>query len=170
VEFEKWEIPGFDEPFVQDPLNFFEKNEFLALVARALEDSLAGGADIEAVLTLLGMDEDKLRAILKGDMQNLEMGYIATSLFNVITRLITTAPRLLEDLYLIALSVPPEQRPAVREHLRQIDDDTGFGILEAFVKQNATTIRDFFPRWRALLESTMESLRAAADTSPTSND
>lgn len=170
VEFEKWAIPGYDEPFVQDPLNFFEKNEFLALVARALEDSLAGGADIEAVLTLLGMEEKQLKALVSGNMEGVDMSYIATSLFNVITRLITTAPRLLEDLYLIALSVPPEKRHEVREQLRQIDDDTGFGILEAFVKQNATTIRDFFPRWRALLESTMESLRAAADTPPTSND
>lgn len=169
TEVKSWNIPGFDEPFVQDPLTFFEKNEFLALVARALEDSLAGGADIQSLIALLGMDEAQLKKLLKGDMKAADLAYLASSLFNVVTRLITSAPDLLENLYLIALSVPVEKRSEVRPHLRQIDDDTGFGILEAFVEQNVTTIRDFFPRWRGLLESTMEKLRKEEDaTSPTS--
>lgn len=164
-----WEIPGFDEPFVQDPLTFFEKNEFLSLVARALEDVLMSGADLDAVLTIVGMSEEDLRVLMEGQSQA-DLGMLTNSLFNVITRLIGFAPRILEDLYLIALSVPPDRREAVREHLRLIDDDTGFGILETFVEQNATTIRDFFPRWRALLGSTMEKLRQeeADATSPTS--
>ena len=170
TDVKSWTIPGFEEPFVQDPLTFFEKNEFLALIARALEDGLAGGADIESLMMILGMDEKKLKALLAGEASGDDLGYLATSLFNVLTRLITTAPRLLEDLYLISLSVPVEKREQVRVHLRQIDDDTGFGILETFVEQNTTTIRDFFPRWRELLAGTMERLRQEADTSPTSTD
>lgn len=167
TEVRQWEIPGYDEPFVQDPLTFFEKNEFLALVARAMEDALAGGADIEAVLAILGMDEKQLKALVEGRFEG-DFAMLATSLFNVLTRLITVAPRLLEDLYLIALSVPIERREVVRIDLRRIDDDTGFGILEAFVEQNTTTIRDFFPRWRALLGTMVEKLRPEEDSSPTS--
>ena len=167
-ESKEWEIPGFDEPFVQDPLTFFEKNEFLSLVARALEDSMMGGADIDAILSLIGMSEEDLRKMMDGEGGG-DIAYLATSLFNVITRLLATAPRILEDLYLIALSVPPDKREGVRDHLREIDDDTGFGILEAFVDQNATTIRDFFPRWRELLSSTMRkrATEKEEDTSPT---
>lgn len=169
TEIKQWEIPGYDEPFVQDPLTFFEKNEFLALVSRALEDGLMGGADIDALLTLLGMSETQLQELMSGKYSG-DLAMLAASLFNVITRLIASAPRLLEDLYLIALSVPVEKREQVREGLRGIDDDTGFGILEAFVEQNTTTIRDFFPRWRALLGSMVAKLRQEADSSPTSTD
>lgn len=168
TQVKQWEIPGYDEPFVQDPLTFFEKNEFLALVARALEDALAGGADIQSLISLLGMEEKQLKGLMSGELKSADLAYLASSIFNVITRLITIAPDLLENLYLIALSVPVEKRSEVRLRLRQIDDETGFGILEAFVEQNVTTIRDFFPRWRELLESTMAKLRQEADTSPTS--
>lgn len=165
----EWALPGFDQPFVQDPLTFFEKNEFLALVAEALEDSLAGGADLDAVLALLGMSEAQLKKVMSGDIQDLR--FLASSLFNVVVRLIRRGPDLMEDLYLIALSVPPVERSKVREHLRLIDDDTGFGILELFVDQNTTTIRDFLPRWRELLESMVSQLRQQDDdTSPTSTD
>ena len=163
----EWAIPGFDEPFVQDPLTFFEKNEFLALVAEALEDSLAGGADLDAVLALLGMDEKQLKQVMSGDINDLR--FLSSSLFNVVVRLVRRGPELMEDLYLIALSVPPVQRATVREHLRLLDDDTGFGILELFVEQNTTTIRDFLPRWRGLLGSMVEKFRESEeDTSPTS--
>ena len=162
----EWAIPGFDEPFVQDPLTFFEKNEFLALVGQALDDVVATGADLTAILSLIGMSEDDLKKMMSGDLEGIDVTFMAGSLFNVITRLITQAPRLLEDLYLIVLSVPPEKRQAVRDHLREIDDDTGFGILEMFVDQNATTIRDFFPRWRALLGSTMQKLAPETESEP----
>lgn len=163
-----WKIPGFDEPFVQDPLTFFEKNEFLALVARALEDGLAGGADLDAVLALLGMNEKQLGSLVSGKFDG-DAVMISTSLFNVITRLVAAGPTLLEDLYLIALSIPIEKREQVRVGLRQIDDETGFGVLDAFVEQNTTTIRDFFPRWRDLL-GTMAKKLQVPDTSPTSTD
>lgn len=169
TEIKKWEIPGYDEPFVQDPLTFFEKNEFLSLVARALEDGLMGGADLDAILALVSMDQKQLEDLLSGQFKG-DLAFLAGSLFNVITRLIGTAPRLLEDLYLIALSVPVDKREQVREHLREIDDDTGFGILEAFVDQNTTTIRDFFPRWRGLLEAMGAKLRQGVDSSPISTD
>jgi len=160
----QWNIPGYDEPFVQDPLTFFEKNEFLALVSGALEDALAGGADIDAVLAILGLSDEQLKGLMEGKFEGDYMTLV-TSMFSVLTRLVATAPRLLEDLYLIALSIPPENREKVRTDLRRIDDDTGFGILETFVEQNTTTIRDFFPRWRELFVSMLEKLRPAEDTS-----
>lgn len=167
TKIKQWQIPGYDEPFVQDPLTFFEKNEFLALVAGALEDALAGGADIDAILAIVGLSDEQLKGLMEGRFEGNFMT-LASSLFNVVTRLVTSSPQLLEDLYLIALSVPPVKRDAMRENLRLIDDDTGFGILETFVEQNTTTIRDFFPRWRVLFTSMAEKLRPEPDTSPTS--
>lgn len=158
-----WKIPGFDEEFIQDPLTFFEKNEFLALVATGLENAVASGMDLEAVLTVIGMDRKKFADMTTGKL-TWETAAAASGILNLITRVISGAPRLLEDTYLLALSVDPADWEKVRLGLRQIDDETGFGILETFVEQNATTIRDFLPRWRKQLDTMQAKLMPTPTT------
>jgi hypothetical protein len=141
-----WEIPGYGE-VVQDPLTFFEKNEFLGLVASAIDRAIADGIDIEGLATVLQMD-DQTAALLR------KQGWAAAQnlpgvdkLIQAAMRIVAASPQLLSDAYLVALSIPPHQREVARIGLEQIDDDTGFGILDLFIKQNATVLRDFAMRW-----------------------
>ncbi len=157
VKAEKWNVPGFDEPFVQDPLTFFEKNEFFGLVARAVEEVVYTTGDLTALVTMLGISDDQITDIRKGKVDP-ELIMATPQMIGVLSRIVASVPQLMEDMYLLILSVPLEKRETVREGLRQIDDDTGFGILDTFVDQNAGTLRDFFPRWRELVTKTMERM------------
>jgi hypothetical protein len=166
-----WVLPGIEEPFVQDELTFFEKNELFALVTEVVERAIRTGADLDVVLSFLGMSEDNLKKIATGEV-DMTMLPSAGSIMGLITRLLSYAPMLMEDMYLIALSVEPMQRETVRNNLRKIDDDTGFGILETLVEQNTETIADFFVRWRELLTNMGQKLRSTgpiSDSSPTSS-
>lgn len=152
----EWNLPGFEEPFVQDPLTFFEKNEFFGLIARAIETAISSGADINGILTLIGMDEDSLQRIKKGEI-DFTMLPAATGMVSIIARVFSLAPNLLQDAYLIALSVPFDRWREVRPALVQIDDDTGFGIMETLIEQNKATVEDFLPRWLELLKTAIQT-------------
>jgi hypothetical protein len=164
-----WKIPGVDEPFTQDPLSFFEKNEFFALIARMIEGSLAGGAELDVVLSLVGMSDDNVAKIRRGEVDASMLPPI-DSLVSVITRLISSTPEVLEETFMLALSIPPERQAEVRPHLRKIDDRTGFGIMETFLDQNSATLVEFFGRWRDLATSMAQTVRSTTstpDSSPT---
>jgi len=165
-----WTIPGYDDPFVQDPLTFYEKNEFFGLVGRAVEEMVMTTGDVTALLSLFGMSDETVEKIRKGEIDVSlldQLPYIVGAL----SRLLAAVPGMLMELHLLALSVPPEKQREVRDGLRQIDDDTGFGITQTFVEQNIETMRDFLPRWRDLLTATLTGLSTTStpDPSPTSN-
>src|SRR3990172_9823204 len=67
TERKEWRIPGYDEPFVQDPLTFFEKNDFLALVGRTINTALDRGLnlDLQGLRTLFELSGDDLRSMLE---------------------------------------------------------------------------------------------------------
>lgn len=160
-----WALPGIDEVFTQDPLTFFEKNDFLGLVSRALEAAVADGRGINDLLMLFGTDEATLRRAQKGELDWGDVG-MASGVIGIISRVFTMAPGLMEDAYLLMLSVPPTRVYEVREALRKIDDDTGFGMMEAFVEQNAETLKDFLPRWKAQFEKMMSMYQSKTEVAP----
>lgn len=161
----EWHLPGFDDPFVQDPLTFFEKNEFFGLVARAIETAISSGADINGILALIGMDDKDLEKIKKGEI-DFTMLPAATGVTSILARVFSMAPDLLQEAYLIALSVPRERWHEVRPALVQIDDDTGFGIMESFIEQNTSTIRDFLSRWLDLVKGTIQAQTETTEEPP----
>lgn len=167
-EAKQWTLPGFPEPFIQDPLTFFERNELLGLVAATLDEVVSKGGDMAGLLSAMELDEVSVARLRRGQISGEALQ--AANLIGMLTKLLSQAPRLLEDVYLLALSIPPEHRDGAREALRQIDDDTGFGIMETFVDQNAETLRTFVGRWWEQLSRAMQrTAEPASDSSPTSN-
>jgi hypothetical protein len=166
TEARSWQIPGFDEPFVQDPLSFFERNELLGMIAGALDQVAKNAGDMAGLLSSLDLDEVSMARLKRGQVSSESLQ--AANIIGLVTRLATQVPRLLEDIYLLALSVPPERRDAVRDGLHQIDDDTGFGIFETFVEQNLETLQAFVVRWWEQVRQAIQRLSPQpSDTSAT---
>jgi hypothetical protein len=128
-----------------------------------IENSIAGGAELDAVLALVGMSDENVQKIKKGEV-DISMLPPLDDTIRVLTRFITATPEMLEETFLIALSVAPEDKFDMRPHLRQISDETGFGILDAFVEQNAHTLVDFFGRWRELVTNLVQKVRSTTST------
>lgn len=162
----QWTIPGFDAPFVQDELTFFERNELFGLLARTLDKALDGGTSLIELLSSLDVDEVTLQRLKRGQIN--QDAVLASNLAGPLLRLVGDYPDLLQDVYLIALSVPKSQRDIVREGLNQIDDETGFGIYHAFVDQNAEDLKRFGVRWWEELSQTVQRIQGS-DDSPTPN-
>lgn len=174
-----WEIPGYGE-VAQDPLTFFEKNEFLGLVATAIDKAIADGIDIEGIATAVTFDDDTAKELRKHGIAAARDLPGVDKLIQAGMRVLAQTPSLMEDAYLVILSIPPADRDFVRGYLAQIDDDTGFGILDTFLRQNLTTLRDFALRWweqvtganqRLTPEKTEKTVTAeSTEPTPTSND
>jgi hypothetical protein len=160
----QWQIPGFDQPFVQDPLSFFERNELFGVLAAALDRALGDGQDIASLISSLDIDEVTARRMLQGGVTRDVMA--TANLVTPLLGLVSSYPDLLQDIYLIALSVPKSQRELVREGLVQIDDETGFGIFDAFVDQNAEDLKRFALRWWESLSRAYQRIQGN-DASPT---
>lgn len=161
----QWRIPGFDEPFVQDPLTFFERNELFGLIAKALDRVIEGGdKSLADIISQLDLDELSLQRIRSSGMS--PDAVMAANLAGPLLRLLGDVPDLLLDVYMLALSVPKHQRPLVKEGLELIDDDTGFGIWEAFIDQNAETLKRFGMRWWEQISQAMQRIQGG-DSSPT---
>lgn len=163
-----WKLPGFDDPFVQDPLTFFERNELLGLVADTIDQVIREGGDMAGLLSALELDEVSMARLRRGQVTAESLQ--AANLIGLVAKLAARAPKLLEDVYLLALSVPPEHRDAVRAALLQIDDDTGFGIFETFVDQNLETLQTFAVRWWEQGRRAIQRTQPASEISPTSTD
>lgn len=156
VSVQIWKVGG--KEFEQDPLTFFEKNEFFALVSRLIERAVEQGLDARAILELIGTDDATLRKVQKGEM-DFTMLPLATSIVGIIGKLGGMAADILEEAYMIFLSVPLAERFEARDALRQMDDETGFSMLETFIEQNAESLKDFLPRWGKLFKTASQTLR-----------
>lgn len=151
---------------VQDEMTFFEKNEFVALVVDAIDDAIQKGLDFEAIVKAFDFPDDIVEKIRAGEMKISEIG-LGKILPTLITRFLSAVPRLMEDTYLIALGVEPELRDRVRTYLRQIDDETGFAVLDTFIEQNASHLASFFERWVETVQKAVE--RIAGETTSDSS-
>jgi hypothetical protein len=160
----QWTIPGFDQPFVQDPLSFFERNELFGTVAKALDRALADGQSVMDLLGAMDIDEVSLQRLRRGNIT--ADGLMAANLVGPLLRIVGDYPDLLEKVYLLALSVPKHQRELVSAGLAQIDDDTGFGIWDAFVEQNTEDLKRFGVRWWETIAQTIQRIQGD-DDSPT---
>lgn len=164
-----WTLPGLDEPLKQDPLSFFEKNEFFGLISDSLDAGLRRGLDLRTLVEMIGLDQSEIL----DDKGQVDLSKLPPldSMASVLLRLLSMTPEIMEEAYLIVLSVEAENRLEVRRALRRIDDDTGFGILETFFDQNSSAIAAFLPRWKAQLTKAMDLVKPmmnSGDASPPS--
>jgi len=158
-----WNIGGVD--FIQDELTFFEKNDVFALILDALQESISSGkTDLSKVAEAFEFIESQdgrnaLMSLRQGE-RDPKAVEAAMGMGQFLLQLVSTAPGILKELYLIVLSVPEHDRAQVSRMLDTIDDDTGFGIMELFVEQNAETLRDFGKRWWETAKSMVTTSQA----------
>jgi hypothetical protein len=142
---------------VQDKLTFFEKNEFLGIVARAMDNTLQSGG-LQGLFGAMSISQETLRAFAAGDVSAGSM-VEAADMVTLMLKLIGSVPDLLEDAYMVVLSIDPKRRESFRAWMRvNLDDETGFGIFETFIVQNERTLRDFLPQWIARFKMARETL------------
>lgn len=157
-------LPGYGD-VVQDELTFFEKHDLLNMVADAIDNALADGLDLGALVASIDVPDDVRERVRQGDLDPKIMQAWLTSGRDLV-RVFHKLPGLLMDVYMLALSLDPKDEPA-RAALRQIDDDTGFAIMDTFMEQNGQTVADFFKRWTAQFRRAAGLIPASA-SSPTS--
>jgi hypothetical protein len=151
----KWNIGGHE--YLQDELDFIEKNEFFSLLAEAIDTALAKGVGIVSLVeTLQGIDREALdiadpekavKEVLES-IRDKDPDKLVSDFARLFLRIFAAVPRLVPDAIILALSIPEEDRDGFRRGpMKVVDDDTGFGILRLFFEQNAKAIMDFGLRW-----------------------
>lgn len=125
--------------FIQHEMSFFSKIKFFRLMSlvlrKATEKEGAEGGGIA----------DFIQEAFIG-AQQLGNADVANVFLDAILRLVEEAPDFLEEVYLLALNVKPQQTAWVLASLEEIDDEEGLDILEVFIAQNGKAISDFFSK------------------------
>lgn len=131
--------PDSDESrkYVQHEMGFLTKIKFFRVLAQTIR--LAGQADLSDPTS--GGVADLVDLFLQeGGLDTASANTMITGLL----KLIELSPGFIEEAYMYALSVPPEDWSWAQKALDGLDDETGIEILEVFVGQNGPAIRDFF--------------------------
>lgn len=173
---------GKEVVFVQDGLSFYEKNDFMEIVSQALLDSMERGLSVIDIAREIGvassggLDREALSGLIRGgadedvdDEVQQRMSRVLDTGLRAILKFLTTAPRLLEDVHLLALGVDPEEWSRVRPFLRKQPDEIGFKITEVFIAQNVTTFRDFLARWSGVGEAIGAAISPSESVEPSAN-
>ena len=130
---------GFDRTYVQKPLSFFGKTEFVRLISHAIDNAMKG-EDGLSITKLMGVTS----------MQELTSADIFV---RALVRLAENTPDLLKDVYMISLNVPRHERdivsqifdmPAEEDGTGGLSDEDGIAIMNTFVEQNAKALMGFF--------------------------
>jgi hypothetical protein len=153
---------GRDYHFVQDKLTFFEKQQVLSLVARAIDQALAEGLDIAQIIKLFELGDNLDDAIDKFRLGQITAADLPdpVSLIRALLRIVGDMPEVLESLYMIALSVKPADQPHTLSVIMPgMDDETGFAIFDTFMEQNAEALKGFTMRWLEQLKAAGASLQ-----------
>lgn len=139
------EIPGI-AVVTQKPLTYFGKLEFFGVLGKALQDIMKSGVSVNDLLASLNVDPETEADMRSG---NFDMTTFTSfdNLIQIVSTLATAAPQTIKELYLLALGFDRKDWVAVAPHLDQMDDETGFLILQTFVDQNGNALQDFFAQW-----------------------
>jgi len=149
--------------FVQRPLSYFRKLEFLKTVSDAVKELMEGpdGLSFQEVVDMLS----QITPTGPGGSITPEMLADGETIVKLITKLGAEAPGLMLDLYALFLNVPAEEKPIFRElvsrpvDLGGLSDNDGIEIMEIFVDQNVDVMRDFFKQLGRLGRRANQRLR-----------
>lgn len=127
---------GKDKDYIQKPLTLFGKMQFFQHVGRTLDEAMKGENGLN-VNSIFGADATvgELNAQDFGDLD---------SFLNLVSKIAGYAPDFLKECFLIWLRVPKGEREWAYNALDEIDDETGFEIVERFIDQNWEAIDRFF--------------------------
>ena len=89
----EWRIEGWEQPIIQDPLTFFEKTEFVGLIAKVIDRAFTNGMNLTAIAGSLNIDPDAVGELRVGNfsVSNLPA---AEELVRVFVKLFSEAPEL----------------------------------------------------------------------------
>jgi hypothetical protein len=153
----KLKLDGEERTFVQHEMSFFSKIKFFRLMSGTLrlateQDGGQGGGVADLI------QEAFVGAQQLGNQE------VANVFLDAVLRLVELAPDFLEETYLLALNVKPEQTLWVSQAFQELDDEVGIDILDTFVAQNGKAISDFFSkRLGKLTKRVQEFIPAAQD-------
>lgn len=137
--------------YTQRPIGFGAKIEFYKLLSEALRDAVNGpggvsvGSIISALPDMVAGEEVTAESVLAN------VGSVDT-LIGGILPLLVQAPDFVDELIVLALGVPSYERSIVKILMNDtvenggLTDDQGQRILDTFIDQNATAMRDFSKR------------------------
>jgi hypothetical protein len=128
---------GHAQKYVQKPMSYFGKMEFMSLVGRTLDEAMKGEDGLR-VNSLFESTPSSVSDLNAGDFEDLD------SFLGLVSKVARYAPDFLKDCYLIWLSVPKSQRVWAREALDNLGDDEGVEIIERFIDQNWEALEHFF--------------------------
>lgn len=122
--------------FVQEPLSFFGKMEFFAVMGKAVENALSDGSTIS---DLLDVPDQRDGVIKANDLKDADV------FVKAISKLVQYAPEFLGDLYCVILKVPRGEREYAKSRMEEeLTDEQGFAVLNTFIDQNWEVMVDFF--------------------------
>lgn len=120
---------GSEKTFVQHEMGFLTKIKFFRLLAGSLR--LAAQGDQVDVI------EEFLAA---------RSGVGTDSVLPMILRLIELVPDFIEETFMLALKVKPEDEQWFREALDNLPDEEGMKIIDTFIAQNGKAVQNFFDK------------------------
>lgn len=134
-------------------LGFHAKTDLFKILAGVVNDLIDAGDDVQTVLSKFDFSPETINALKGGNAQGNQVQQVETVL-RLVIKFALQAPSLLDELFLVALQVKPEDRAAYLAafHEPDFDDATAFGILNAFIDMNGEAFKDFFEGWRGLFE------------------
>lgn len=143
-------LPNLGDQVVR-PLGFYSKTQLFTLLAGAVQDLFDSGEDFNKILADLEVDAGTIKHLQDPDPKK-NSGQ-AESIVRLIVKFALQTPHLLDDLFLIAFQVKPEQRDAYINDLHDpgFTDAIAFKTLNVFIDLNASAIVDFFGEWKMLL-------------------
>lgn len=130
---------GHTRRYLQKPLSYFNKMEFMGLVGKTLDAAMKGDGGL-SVNNLFdsGPTPTSMSDLTAGDFADLD------SFLSLVSKIAGYAPDFLKECYLIWLSVPKAERAWARDALDTITDEQGFEIIERFIDQNWEALEGFF--------------------------
>jgi hypothetical protein len=132
--------------YLQKPLTFFRKMQFFRLIARALKVAIEeGGPDAVADIFGGGPMGARLDTLTSTDVED------AGSFMRFVIAIVEETPEVLEEAYVIWLSVPAGQREWAKAAMRgdiedvvPLSDEDAVAVVKTFVVQNWGAMQAFF--------------------------
>lgn len=155
----------YEMTFTQKPLSFFQKMEFFSVMGRAIDRAMSGPEGI-SINDLLSLPE-------RGETLSADDFKDADVFIRAIAKLVTEAPEILEDLYVVILGVPRTHRDFAKRLMSGpadeggLTDEDGIAILETFIDQNWDVMVDFFgERIKPLVEKVTGKVQSSQPSKP----
>ncbi len=128
---------GITKVYTQKPLTYFKKMQFFQLVGRTLDSAMKGDDGLN-VNTIFNAGPQSVNDLSSEDFADLN------SFLGMVAKIAAYAPDFLKECYVVWLGVPANERAWARDALDEIDEDTGFEIIERFIDQNWEALEGFF--------------------------